>query len=76
MRLASEEDLDDLIESTDKEYLIQVNRWLVRTIHGDIYPDGHTATTATNKLIHTVESPPEDLSKRSPFIEEISRQLP
>ncbi len=31
MRLASEEDLDDLIETTDKEYLIQVNRWLVRT---------------------------------------------
>jgi hypothetical protein len=57
MRLASEQDLDDLIESTDKEYLIQVNRCLVRTIHGDIYPDGHTATTATNKLIHIVESP-------------------
>ncbi len=34
MHLASEEDLDDLIEATDKEYLIQVNRWLVRTIHG------------------------------------------
>jgi hypothetical protein len=29
MRLASEQDLDDLIETTDKEYLIQVNRWLV-----------------------------------------------
>ena len=57
MRLASEQDLDDLIEATDKEYLIQVNRWLVRTIHGAIYPDGHTATTATNKLIHIVESP-------------------
>jgi hypothetical protein len=55
--LVSEEDLDDLIETTDKEYLIQVNRWLVRTIHGDIYPDGHTVTTATNKLIHIVESP-------------------
>ena len=40
MRLASEEDLDELIEATDKEYLIQVNRWLVRTIHGAIYPDG------------------------------------
>ncbi len=26
MRLVSEEDLDDLIEATDKEYLIQVNR--------------------------------------------------
>jgi hypothetical protein len=39
MRLASEQDLDDLIEATDKEYLIQVNRWLVRTIHGVIYPD-------------------------------------
>jgi hypothetical protein len=26
MRLASEEDLDDLIEAIDKEYLIQVNR--------------------------------------------------
>jgi hypothetical protein len=48
MRLTSEQDLDDLIEATDKEYLIQVNRWLVRTIHGAIYPDGHTATTATN----------------------------
>jgi hypothetical protein len=57
MRLASEQDLDDLIEATDKEYLIQFNRWLVRTIHGTIYPDGHTATTATNKLIHIVESP-------------------
>jgi hypothetical protein len=51
-RLASEQDLDDLIEATDKEDLIQVNRWLVRTIHGAIYPHGHTATTATNKLIH------------------------
>jgi hypothetical protein len=26
MRLESEEDLDDLIKATDKEYLIQVNR--------------------------------------------------
>jgi hypothetical protein len=57
MCLASEEDLHDLIEKTVKEYLIQVNRWLVRTIHGAIYPDGHTTTTATNKLIHIVESP-------------------
>jgi hypothetical protein len=57
MCLVSEEDLDDLIKATDKEYLIQVNRWLVRTIHGVIYPDGHTTTTANNKLIHIVESP-------------------
>ncbi len=26
IRLASEQDLDDLIETADKEYLIQVNR--------------------------------------------------
>ena len=55
------ETFDELIQTSgalstvNNDYLVQVNRWLVRTIHGDIFPDGHIPTTDTNKLLHIVE---------------------
>ena len=54
VRLAQEE-LDELVAVTNNDYLVQVNRWLVHTIHGVIFPDGHIPTTDTNKLLHIVE---------------------
>jgi hypothetical protein len=57
MGLETQEELDELVAGTNNDYLVQVNRWLVHTIHGAIFPDGHIPTTDTNKLIHIVEGP-------------------
>ncbi len=34
-----------------------MNRCVVRTIHGAIFPDGHIQTTETKKLLHIVVGP-------------------
>ncbi len=57
MGLETQEELDELVAVTNNDYLVQVNRWLVRTIHNAIFPDGHIPTTETNKLLHIVEGP-------------------
>jgi hypothetical protein len=57
MGLETQEELDELVAVTNNDYLVQVNRWLVRTIHGAIFPDGHIPTTETSKLLHIVEGP-------------------
>ena len=57
MGLETQEELDELVAVTNNDYLVQVNRWLVRTIYGAIFPDGHIPTTDTNKLLHIVEGP-------------------
>jgi hypothetical protein len=57
MELETQTELDELVAITNTDYLVQVNRWLVRTIHCVTFPDGHIPTTDTNKMLDIVEGP-------------------
>ena len=62
MGLETQEELDELVAVTNNDYLVQVNRWLVRTIHGVICPwaypnDGNQQIASHRRGTHDPENP-------------------